>query len=116
MSSFFPGFGTSSSSSGILYLNYTLVTHSESPYTTLSTDSFIGVDSSGGTVSILLPNAPTTGRVYVIKDAFGSAYTHNITVTTVGGTVLIDSLTTYVLNTAYEGAQFLFNGTEYLIF
>lgn len=116
MSSFFSGFGSSSGGSGILVLNYTFVDHSESPYTVLSTDSFIGVDSAAGTVTILLPNAPATGRVYIIKDIFGTAYAHNITLTTVGGTVQIDSLTSFTMNTAFESVQLLFNGTEYLIF
>lgn len=117
MSSFFSGFGTGGGgSSGILTLNYTFVDHALSPYTTISTDSFIGVDSSGGVVSILLPNAPTTGRVYIVKDITGSAFTDHITVTTVGGAVLIDLSTTFVINTPLQAAQFLFNGTKYLIF
>lgn len=117
MSSFFPGFISSSSgATGILILNYTYVDFAMSPYTTISTDSFIGVDSLGGAITILLPDAPTTGRVYVVKDIGGIADINNITISTVGGSVAIDGLTTSVMNTEFQSVQLLFNGTEYLLF
>lgn len=95
-------------------LTYTAV--SSSPYVVLPTDQFIGVNSNSIAVTILLPNAPATGTVFIIKDATGGAHTHNITVTTVGGVVTIDGATTFVMNTALEAAQVLFNGSAYLIF
>ncbi len=108
--------GGSSPTPGILLLNYTAVNHAQSPYTVLSADEFIGVTVTGGTVEILLPNAPSTGRVYIVKDNIGLSPISNITVTTVGGTVLIDSEATAVINSSFESLQLLFNGTEYLIF
>lgn len=101
---------------GLIILNYTFIDTADSPYTVLSTDEFIGVNSTDGTVTILLPNGPTTGRVYIVKDNVGFAAINNIIVTTVGGSVLIDSETTAVINSSFESLQFLFNGTEYLIF
>lgn len=101
---------------GLLVLNYTFIDAADSPYTVLSTDEFIGVSSTAGVVTILLPNAPTVGRVYIVKDNVGLSPVNNITVTTVGGTVLIDGDTTAVMNSSFESLQFLFNGTEYLIF
>jgi len=102
------------SSSGSSSFTYTLV--NTSPYVVLTTDVFLGVDSSGGAITIELPNAPATGRFYIIKDISGTAATHNITVTTVGGAVNIDAGTSFAMNTAYESIQVLFNGTTYLVF
>jgi len=108
------GSGGGGGSTGILILNYTLVT--TSPYVVQATDSFIGVQTSTTAITIELPDSPTIGRVYVIKDIDGTAYLHNITVTTVGGVVDIDSAPTYIMNSSFQSIQLLFNGTEYLIF
>lgn len=94
--------------------NYTSV--NTSPYVVLAADEYIGVDSSGGAIQINLPNAPSTGRVYTIKDSTGSAASFNITVTTVGGSVNIDGATTFVMNTAYQAVNLIFSGTAYEIY
>jgi len=87
-----------------------------SPYAAQATDYYIGVTTSGTSKVIQLPNAPVTGRVFIVKDITGLANTNNITVTTVGGVVTIDGATTFVMNTSYEAAQFMFNGTSYEVF
>lgn len=102
------------SATGTTTLNYTSVT--TSPYIVTATDDFLGVTTSSIAITIQLPNAPATGRVFVIKDAIGNAATNNITVTTVGGVVTIDGSTSVVMNTAFESISVLFNGTSYLIF
>ena len=94
---------------------YTPVNNAASPYTVLGTDYYLGCDVTAGVISILLPNAPSTGRVFIVKDKVGSAATSNITVTTVGGTVTIDGATTFVMNTAYESCNVIFNGVSYEI-
>lgn len=99
---------------GTTTMNYTLV--NTTPYVVVATDNFLGVDSSGGAITVQLPNAPATGRTYAIKDINGTAAANNITVTTVGGVVLIDAAATFVINTAYQSIQVLFNGTKYLVF
>lgn len=99
---------------GTSVFNYTLV--NTSPYTVLSTDDYLGVDSSGGAITVKLPNGPATGRVFYVKDSTGSAAAHNITITTVGGAVNIDGATSFVMNTNYESASVIFNGTSYEIF
>lgn len=104
------------SATGTTTLTYTAVNHAASPYTVLSTDDFIGVNATAGVVSILLPNAPATGRVLIIKDSNGQAATNNITVTTVGGAVTIDGSTSYVMKTNYQSIQVIFNGTSYEVF
>ena len=102
------------SATGVTTFNYTAVT--TTPYIVQSTDDFLGVTTSSIAITVELPNAPATGRVFTIKDTTGNAVTHNITVTTVGGSVLIDNATTFIMNSAYEASSFLFNGTKYLIF
>ena len=102
--------------SGSETVNYTLVDHTATPYTVSATDYYISVDVTGGAISILLPNAPSTGRVFIVKDQVGLAAGSNITVTTVGGVVNIDGATTFVINTAYESAQFIFNNVSYEVF
>lgn len=95
---------------------YTGVTHAQSPYTTLSGDYFLSANVTGGVITILLPNSPATGRVYIVKDRVGLAPTSNISISTVGGAVTLDGVTTYIMNTAYETIQFVFNGTAYEAF
>lgn len=99
---------------GISTFNYTPV--NVTPYTVLAIDAVLGIDTSALAITIKLPNAASqSGQTYYIKDAFGDAGTHNITVTTVGGAVLIDSATSIILNTNFESITVLWNGTEYLI-
>lgn len=107
---------TINANTGSETVNYTGINNTNSPYTVLATDYAIGADSTAGVISILLPNAPATGRIFVVKDLAGTAGTNNITVTTVGGAVNIDGATSFVMNTNYEAANLLFNGTSYLIF
>lgn len=101
-------------SSGITPATYTNV--NTSPYVVLSTDEYLSVDSSGGAITIQLPNAATLSRVFVVKDRTGSAAINNITVTTVGGAVNIDGATTFVMNTAYQAVDIIGNGSTYEIF
>lgn len=103
-------------SSGSSFFNVTSVNHGVSPYTVLMTDEFLAVDVSGGVVTIKLPNAPTTGQVWTIKDSKGQAFTNNITVTTVGGAVTIDGSTSFTMNTNFASISVIFDGTSYEIF
>jgi hypothetical protein len=100
--------------SGTALLAYTAV--SSGPYTVLSTDYYLGVTVSSTGISILLPNAPSTGRSYVVKDTAGGAATHNITVTTVGGSVNIDGSTSFVMNTNYESVELIYSGSAFEVF
>jgi hypothetical protein len=95
---------------------YTQINHASSPYTVLATDYYISADPTAGTISILLPNAPTLYRRFVIKDRTGTASTNNISVTTVGGAVTIDGQTTYTLAGNYSAIELLWNGTTYEIY
>ena len=93
----------------------TTINNTNSPYTVLSTDEVIECDSSAGAISILLPNAPSTGRIIIIKDYTGGAATNNVTITTVGGVVNLDNATSMIYRTAFFERSFIFDGTRYLI-
>lgn len=98
------------------FVAYTGIDDTDSPYTVLGTDYYISADVTSGTISVLLPNAPSTGRIFVVKDRVGMAATNNITVTTVGGSVTIDGSTSFVINTAYESVSLIFNGVNYEVY
>jgi hypothetical protein len=102
--------------SGESLIDITSLVGSGNTYIVLTSDYYLSCDVSGGTIQLNLPNSPTTGKVWVAKDSGGDASTNNITVTTPGGVVLIDGSTTFVMNTDYESAQFVFNGTSYEVF
>lgn len=97
---------------------YTYTNVNTSPYVVLISDNYISVDSSGGAITIELPNAATSGRFWVIKDRTGSAGTvgHNITIQSVSGAVNIDGSTSFVMNTAYESVMVMGNGSTYEVF
>ena len=94
----------------------TALDDTDSPYTVLSTDFYMSCTTTAGVLTVDLPDAPTTGTVYTVKDASATADTNNITVTTSGAVVNIDGATTYVMNTEYQSASFIFNGVSYEVF
>jgi hypothetical protein len=96
--------------------NYTQVLIGASPYTVLATDYYISCVSSGGAITIKLPNAPTTNRLFIIKDNSGNASGSNISITTVGGVVTIDGQTTYKITSNFGSINLIFNGTSYEVF
>jgi trimeric autotransporter adhesin len=92
---------------------YTAIAFANSPYSALTTDYYISVNTSGGAITVKLPNAPTTGRVFVIKDNSGNANANNLSITTVGGSVTIDGATTYTISQNYGSITVVFNATSY---
>lgn len=89
---------------------------STSPYVVLATDDWLAVNVSSIPITIELPNTSTVGKFYDIKDYQGNAATNNIIVTTVGGTVTIDGSTSFIMNSNYQEAGFLFDGTGWEVF
>lgn len=102
------------SGSGTIVYGYTNV--NTTPYVVLADDDYLSVDSSGGAITVQLPDAATLGKTFVIKDRTGSAGANPITVTTVGGVVLIDGATSFGMNTNYEAISILGNNSSYEIF
>ncbi len=101
--------------SGSDVVSYVSITNASTPYTALVTDYYISCDVTAGVITVRLPNAPTTGRTFVIKDKVGLSANSNITITTVGGVVAIDGAPTFVMNTAYQATNLVFNGSTYEI-
>lgn len=94
--------------------NYTNV--ATTPYVVTTTDFYLSVNSSVGPITIELPNAPPTNRLFIIKDRTGNATVNHISITTVGGIVTIDGQTTYTLAGNFGSIQLLFNSTSYEVF
>lgn len=80
------------------------------PYTTLTTDYVILVDTSSARTIVPLAS-PVTGTTYRIKDSVGSAAANNITITPSGKN--IDGAASYVINNAYGSVDIVYNGTEW---
>ncbi len=88
----------------------------DTPYTILGTDYFISCDTSGGVLTVTLPNAATVaGRSYVIRDTAGNAAVNNITIGSAGGNLIGggSSAATKVLSAAYSGATVYSNGVTW---
>lgn len=95
---------------------YFQITVLDTPYTAADNDYYISVDASGGAVTVLLPDAPLSRRMFLVKDASGSAAVNQITITTPGGTTLFDGATSYILDTPYEAVLLTFNNVSYEAF
>jgi len=95
---------------------FTYVDVASSPYTVLTDDVYLSVDSSGGPITILFPNSALSGEPYIVKDRTGNASVNNITVTTVGGTVTIDGVTSFLMDSAYQSISLVGNGISYEIY
>lgn len=99
-----------------LVVPVTSVNNAASPYTVLGTDYFISVDTSGGVVTVTLPNAAAlAGRTYVIRDTAGAAAVSNITIGTAGGNLVGGgaAAATKTLSANYSGATVYSNGTTW---
>lgn len=96
--------------------SYVNVTNGMSPYTVSATDYFISVDSSGGPVTINLPDSPAANRQFIIKDRLGTSQSKNITVKSLSGVTTIDQQANYVFVDNFESLECLFHGTNYEVF
>lgn len=80
------------------------------PYTALTTDYVILVDSSSAR-TINLIAAPVTGTTFRIKDNSGLAGTNNITVSGNGNN--IDGAASYTISSNYDSIDVVYNGTQW---
>ena len=82
-------------------------------YTASLTDYYIGVDSTGGTISLRLPDASVvlSGQTYVVKDEGGASNTNVITILA-SGSQTIDGQNTVVLQSPYAAISLYCNGTN----
>jgi hypothetical protein len=82
--------------------------------TVATTDDIIVVNKTSGAATVVnLPPTPTTGQFYIIKDGKGDASTNNITITPAAGN--IDGSATYVMNTNYQSAEVVYNGSTWSV-
>jgi len=93
-----------------LKLNRTSIT---SIYTASLTDYYIGVDSTGSTISLRLPDASTmfSGQTYVVKDEGGAANTNAITILA-SGSQTIDGQNQVLLQSPYAALSLYSNGVS----
>lgn len=82
------------------------------PYAVLTTDYTIAASSASAN-TVTLPSTPESGRIYIVKDATGTATSNNITVDGNGNN--IDGASTYVINTNYGSVILQFNGTIWMV-
>lgn len=80
------------------------------PYTTLTTDYMVLVDTSAAR-TINLVAGPVTGKIFVIKDNTGTAAAFNITITPAAGN--IDGAAGFTMNANFGSATLIFNGTQW---
>lgn len=90
--------------------NYTDVV-GPTTYAVLSTDYYISCNTTGGAITLNFPNAPTARQIWIVKDRTGNAAASNITITTPGGVVTIDGVTTYTIASNYGAINLLANAT-----
>lgn len=95
--------------------NYNLLPNA-AIYTAIASDYYISVPSNLAPITVLLPNAPSTNRIFIIKDKAGNASANNISISTPSGTVQIDGQTIYKLTSNFESVSVVFNGTSYEVF
>ena len=82
-------------------------------YTTLTTDSYIGVtDTSSARTITLLSASVADGRIIIINDESGLAGTNNITIATEGSET-IDGSATLVISSNYGVARLISDGTDW---
>jgi len=87
-------------------------------YTISTTDYYVGIDTTGGTVKITLPNAAalTSGQTLVLKDEGGNSHTNAITISG-SGADKIDGQNTVVLGSPYAALQLYCDGAaKYFIY
>jgi len=82
-------------------------------YTATVNDYIIGVDTTGGAVTITLASAlVSAGAVYIIKDEGGDAGSNNITIATEGSET-IDGAASKTVSTNYATTRLYSDGTNW---
>jgi hypothetical protein len=86
-------------------------------YSVGTDDHFVGVDTTGGSVTLTLPTRAATseGKIYIIKDEGGWAATHSIIIQTADN-AKIDNLNSVALVSNYGAVSIYFNATDWHIY
>lgn len=85
-------------------------------YTVLGTDVYVGVDTSGGAITITLDanNVFAGGRVWIIQDTAGNALVNNITVDTAGSETINGNATASII-TNYGVLRIIYTNNFFII-
>lgn len=94
--------GTTATLTRQIHDNVTAITNASSPYTVVSTDSFVTCDATAGAVTINLPAATGTGREISFKKIDSTA---NACTPTRAGSDLIDGAASYSLISQYAASK-----------
>ena len=89
------------------------VTQTTITYNVLVTDEYISVGTLSAPITIVMPSSSSTGDIYTIKDANGSATIHNITIS--GNGYSIDNSANYILSSNYAKVTLIYNGSKWLV-
>jgi len=95
--------------------NRILITNASSPYTILPNDEIIGVDTTSGSVNLILPAINTIGgnnnyRKYHIVDEGGNTYNNNIIVNTSSGDTINKKTSPIIINIPHTSISLYSNG------
>lgn len=82
-------------------------------YNVLLTDYYISCDTTGGAITINLPDSPSTNQQFIIKDRTGHASSNHITVKSLTGASTIDTEASYTFVDDFESLECLFHGANY---
>jgi len=88
-----------------------------SNYSITSADHFVGVNTSGGAVTLTLPATSDVaeGKIYIIKDEGGNAATNNIIINT-ADSAKIDNLNAVSLVSNYGAISIYYNASDWHIY
>jgi hypothetical protein len=89
------------------------ITNADTPYTVLSTDVLISVDTTVTMIDVNLPSSPRTGTTIIVKDTFGNGNTNNISVH--GNGNLIDGAVSFILGSNYSSLTVIFTSAGWSI-
>jgi len=92
----------------------TNISFSNSPYTVLSTDTFLAVDTAGGAVVIDLVAAASRSLPITIKDMTGHANTNPMSIVP-NGAETIDGLSPYSVGSDFGGVQLIPQTGGYMV-
>lgn len=87
---------------------------SSSPYTVVSTDSVLLVDTTSAR-TITLPNAATAKRILIVKDATGTSQTNNITLDRAAGGNIDGSASNKILSKNFGIWVLISDGTNWFV-
>jgi hypothetical protein len=93
---------------------YTL-TNITSSYVISTTDRIVSVGTISSPITISLPSLPIKGLLFKIKDSSGSAFAHNISISTTDGSTIDGSISPVILNSNYQSVEVMYNGTQWNI-